>query len=135
MTWAISESEHCLPTTASLFIDSQGCSRPGRGSGGFDAVIHLAALSNDPMGNLKPELTDQINHLASVRLAKLPKQAGVKRFSFLPHAACMAWPRLARWLMKTSPLRPLTAYAVSKVQTEEDVAKLADHCLLPHIPA
>src|SRR5690348_9796592 len=49
---------------------------------GFDAVVHLAALSNDPLGNLKPGLTYEINHLASVRLAKLAKNAGVERFVF-----------------------------------------------------
>src|SRR6266568_3020500 len=47
---------------------------------GFDAVMHLAALSNDPLGDLRPDLTDEINHRASVRLAELAKQAGVKRF-------------------------------------------------------
>src|SRR5215470_6397658 len=49
---------------------------------GFDAVLHLAALSNDPLGNLKPGLTDEINHLGSVRVAELAKQAGVHRFVF-----------------------------------------------------
>ena len=47
---------------------------------GFDAVLHLAALSNDPLGNLKPGLTDEINHRASVRIAELAKKAGVRRF-------------------------------------------------------
>src|SRR5688572_26255768 len=49
---------------------------------GFDAIVHLAALSNDPLGNLNPDLTDEINHLASVRLARLAKEAGVERFLF-----------------------------------------------------
>src|SRR5262245_34545722 len=49
---------------------------------GFDAIIHLAALSNDPLGNLNPQLTYEINHLASVRLAKLAKESGVPRFLF-----------------------------------------------------
>lgn len=49
---------------------------------GFDAVIHLAALSNDPLGNLNPALTYEINHQASVRLARMAKQAGVPRFLF-----------------------------------------------------
>jgi nucleoside-diphosphate-sugar epimerase len=54
---------------------------------GFDAVFHLAALSNDPLGNLDPDLTYSINHRASVELAELAKRAGVKRFIFRPHAA------------------------------------------------
>src|SRR5258708_9938278 len=49
---------------------------------GFDAVVHLAALSNDPIGNLNPQLTYDINHLASVRMARLAKEAGVTRFGF-----------------------------------------------------
>src|SRR5215475_14524155 len=49
---------------------------------GFDAVLHLAALSNDPLGNLRPELTDDINHQASVRMAELAKKVGVPRFVF-----------------------------------------------------
>src|SRR5262245_15357289 len=49
---------------------------------GFDAVLHLAALSNDPLGDLRPRLTDDVNHLASVRIAELAKKAGVQRFVF-----------------------------------------------------
>ena len=98
---------------------------------GFDAVIHLAALSNDPLGNLQPEWTDQINHLASVRLAEVAKQAGVKRFLFSSSCSVygVATPRALA--DEHAPLKPLTAYAKSKVDTEKDVAQLADEDFSP----
>jgi nucleoside-diphosphate-sugar epimerase len=65
----------------------------------FEAVIHLAGLSNDPLGDLNPELTLEINHRAAVRLAELAKQAGVSRFCSLPPAAYTA-PRATTWSTK-----------------------------------
>lgn len=93
---------------------------------GVDAVIHLAALSNDPMGNLNPELTHEVNHRASVRLAKLAREAGVGRFLFASSCSVYGLAEGDSLVNEESAVHPLTAYAVSKVRTEEDVARLAD---------
>jgi len=98
---------------------------------GFDAVIHLAALSNDPMGNLHPEWTDKVNHLASVRLAEIAKLAGVKRFLFSSSCSVYGVATPGALADEGSPLKPLTAYAKSKVDTEQDVAQLADEHFSP----
>lgn len=96
------------------------------------AIIHLAALSNDPMGALNPTLTDEINHRASVRLAMLAKRAGVKRFIF--SSSCSIYGIAQGTVDETSPVNPLTAYARSKIDTEKALKKLADDtfcvCLL-----
>ncbi len=90
-----------------------------------DSIIHLAAISNDPMGNSFEKVTFDINHLASIDLAKKAKDAGVKSFVYASscsmYGAADDGPRT-----EASPLNPLTAYAKSKVATEGDLEKLAD---------
>src|SRR6266446_3116923 len=97
---------------------------------GFDAVVHLAALSNDPLGNLDSQLTYEINHLASVKLAKLAKAAGVKRFVF--SSSCSTYGAAGdEFLDENAALNPVTPYGESKVYVERDVARLADEHFSP----
>jgi nucleoside-diphosphate-sugar epimerase len=97
---------------------------------GFDAVIHLAGLSNDPLGDLNPELTYDINHLASVRLASLAKAAGVERFIF--SSSCSNYGAGGDdWLNEASAFNPVTPYGISKVRAEQDIEQLADENFCP----
>ncbi|AYF73755.1 SDR family oxidoreductase [Nocardia yunnanensis] len=97
---------------------------------GFDAVVHLAALSNDPLGALAPQITYDINHHASVRLALLAKEAGVRRFLYA--STCSVYGAAGDGLVaEDAPLRPLTPYAESKVRVEDDVAAIADSGFSP----
>jgi nucleoside-diphosphate-sugar epimerase len=93
---------------------------------GFDAVIHLAALSNDPLGDLNPALTMDINHLASVRLARLAKENGVKRFLFSSSCSTYGAAGPEAVLNEEGALRPVTPYGRSKVLVEQDLLRLAD---------
>lgn len=91
----------------------------------IDAVIHLAALSNDPIGELDPNLTDEINYKATVNLAKEAKKQGVKRFLF--SSSCSIYGIAKKGIIdEASPTNPLTAYARSKIEIEKELIKMAD---------
>jgi nucleoside-diphosphate-sugar epimerase len=97
---------------------------------GSDAVVHLAALSNDPLGNLNADLTREINHRASVRLAEAAKRAGVQRFVFA--SSCSLYGVAGDGLLdESAPFHPITPYGESKVAVERDVAALADERFSP----
>ncbi|MEV1200397.1 NAD-dependent epimerase/dehydratase family protein [Microbispora rosea] len=98
---------------------------------GFDAVVHLAALSNDPLGSLAPELTYDINHHASSRLARLARDAGVRRFLYASTCSVYGASGGDDLLDEDAPLRPVTPYAESKVRVEDDLTALADDDFTP----
>lgn len=97
---------------------------------GYDAILHLAGLSNDPLGDFDPDQTLEINHRASVRLAALAKQAGVERFLF--SSSCSYYGAGGDgFLDETAACNPVTPYGLSKVLTERDVGALADDDFSP----
>lgn len=97
---------------------------------GFDAVIHLAALSNDPLGDLNKELTYDINLRASVRLARAAKEAGVRRFLF--SSSCSLYGAGGDgFLDESAAFHPVTAYGESKVRVEQEVSRLANDRFAP----
>jgi nucleoside-diphosphate-sugar epimerase len=98
---------------------------------GFDAIMHLAALSNDPLGNLNPDLTYDINYRASVKLAKLAREAGVSRYIF--SSSCSTYGAAAgdQMLTEEADFNPVTPYGESKVLVEKEVSQLADDHFSP----
>jgi nucleoside-diphosphate-sugar epimerase len=97
---------------------------------GYDAVVHLAALSNDPLGDLDRELTYEINHRATVQIAEAARAAGVSRFVFA--SSCSMYGTSGEdSVTEVAPLRPLTAYAESKVRSEQDLSRLAGDSFSP----
>jgi nucleoside-diphosphate-sugar epimerase len=98
---------------------------------GFDAVLHLAAISNDPLGNLNPRVTYNINHLASVRLAIMAKRAGVGRFLFSSSCSLYGAADGDAFLDERAAFNPVTPYGHSKVLAEQDIVALADDDFSP----
>jgi len=128
----------------------EGCDLPGAGGNGvrpalvrdvrdvtatelegLEAVVHLAALSNDPIGELSPALTRAINFEASVSLARAAREAGASRFVFASSCSMYGASDTDELVDEEAPLRPLTAYAESKVLAEEALAGLADDDFSP----
>jgi nucleoside-diphosphate-sugar epimerase len=98
---------------------------------GFDAVIHLAALSNDPLGDLRPEITYDINYAGSVRLARLAKQAGVPRFVFSSSCSLYGASPGDEMIDEEAAFNPVTPYGESKIWAERDIRLLADDTFTP----
>ncbi len=97
---------------------------------GFDAVLHLAAISNDPVGDLDASTTYEINHLAASHLARLAKEAGVERFVF--SSSCSLYGASTDdYLDETAPFNPVTPYGHSKILAEQDMRELADDAFSP----
>jgi nucleoside-diphosphate-sugar epimerase len=97
---------------------------------GFDAVVHLCALSNDPLGNFNPNITFEINYEASVKLAKLAKKAGVKRFIF--SSSCSVYGASKTEIVnEESEPNPVTPYGRSKIHAEQTISKFADSNFSP----
>ncbi len=97
---------------------------------GLDAVLHLAGVSNDPFGDLNPAMTDEVNHQAAARLARLAKAAGVRRFVFA--SSCSNYGASTDGFVdETAAFNPVTPYAESKVLAERDISPLADATFTP----
>ena len=91
---------------------------------GISSICHLAALSNDPLGEINPNLTEEINYFATIKLAKLAKKAGVEKFVF--SSSCSSYGANDKIVNEDSKLSPLTAYAKSKVNSEREILYLSD---------
>ncbi|MDZ7736282.1 MAG: SDR family oxidoreductase [Gammaproteobacteria bacterium] len=97
---------------------------------GYDAVINLAALSNDPVGNINAKVTDEINHIGAARLARVARDAGVSRF--IQMSTCSVYGEAASTLVdESTPLNPVTPYASAKAAAERTIARLANDNFSP----
>jgi nucleoside-diphosphate-sugar epimerase len=117
-----------LPTVSELLKDIRDVEKADLYR--IDAIVHLAGLSNDTLGNLNPQLTYEINHAASVRLAAMAKELGISRFIF--SSSCSNYGAAGDGMQdESAKLHPVTPYAISKVMVERDVAQLADDDFSP----
>lgn len=117
-----------LPVVKTVVIDARDVKKSH--VVGFDAIMHLAGLSNDPLGDYRPELTAEINERASIRLAKLAKSVGVKRFLFA--SSCSNYGAAgADFLTEGAAFKPVTPYGVSKVEVEAALQTMADETFSP----
>lgn len=122
------EWEACIPADTELVKDTREISLED--VKGHDCVIHMAAISNDPMGDLDPNITYEINRDASVRLAELSKQAGVPRYIYF--GSCSVYGKGEKLdLAEGDPLNPITPYATSKIDSEKLIGELADDTFTP----
>src|SRR5919107_1563940 len=96
-----------------------------------EAVMHLAALCNDPLGDLDPDLTYDVNHRSTVRLARAAKAAGVTRFLFSSSCSLYGAGTDDTPLDENAPFAPLTPYGESKIRSEQDLVALADDDFSP----
>jgi nucleoside-diphosphate-sugar epimerase len=126
--WLYTDRESAGVSPQTLALDLRGVQAADLR--GFDCVVHLAELSNDPLGELRPDVTLAINHAASVRLASLAKQAGVSRFVYASSCAVYGAGRDGVLTEQSTP-DPQTTYARCKVMVETDVGALADEGFSP----
>jgi nucleoside-diphosphate-sugar epimerase len=117
------------PPVAELGVDVRDIE--ARHLEGFDAVIHLAGLSNDPLGNFRPELTEEINQLAAIRVATLARRVGVQRFLFASSCSNYGASSGEELLDETAAFNPVTAYGRSKAAAESVISALADDAFSP----
>jgi nucleoside-diphosphate-sugar epimerase len=126
--WLYSDNRHLRWTPLTLNKDLRDAGPEDLT--GCDAVVHLAELSNDPLGQNRPEITHQINHLGSVRLAEAARKAGIRRFVYT--SSCSVYGAgTGNFLDETAPVNPQTAYAECKVLVERDVGAMADDDFCP----
>lgn len=126
--WLYSDPKHQAQMPKTICKDLRLVSRTD--VAGMDAVIHLAELSNDPLGATVPKITKKINHLGSVQLAKLAKEAGVPRFIYT--SSCSVYGAgSGEFLDENAPVNPQTAYAECKVMVERDVGAMSDDSFSP----
>jgi nucleoside-diphosphate-sugar epimerase len=119
------------PEVERVRVDLRDVTAPDITRARVDAVMHLAALCNDPLGNLDPDLTFDVNHRASVRLAAAAKQARVQRFLFSSSCSLYGASDNAAPLDETAGFAPVTPYGESKILSEHDIAQLADDDFSP----
>lgn len=117
------------PRPATLTMDIRDVT--ARDLEGFDAVVHMAELSNDPLAQQSPDLTREINHRGSIRLAQAARQAGVRRFVYMSSCSVYGVGDGDTILTEHSPVNPQTAYAACKVDVERDLTKMMGPDFIP----